>query len=52
MLYIYIAYTIISKIRNYLHRITRNPKPATKNAMLINLTSMLKVTFLHMCAKN
>ena len=26
-MYIYIAYTIISKIRNYLHRITRNPKP-------------------------
>ena len=49
---IYIAYTITSKMRNYLHRIARNPKSATKNPMVINHTCMLKVTVLHVCAKN
>jgi len=35
-----------------LHRITRNPKFATTNPMLIKLTCMLKVTVVHVCAKN
>src|SRR6185312_12393671 len=41
-----------SKTRNYLHRITRNPKSATTNPMLIKLTSMLKVAVVHVCANN